>query len=677
MTHCKVHNVGFYLPEPRAIYCFALNKRREKLALSRSDASVEIWNLKYAPFMEKCVPPSLENFSIEGLCWAGDRLFSVGLHGCVFEYDLYRMRSKSKWIVTGEAATCLDVNKSNTLLAVGTELGYINLFGICEDGLDFDRFLDKQEGRIVCIRFDHSGEFLVTGSLNAVRVWNVSSGHAIHKMQLGRSEAKKETVVWCLEISSDFTVFTGDSRGILTLWDGRMGAQIEQYQSHKADILSACLSEDEDCLYCAGVDPLITSYMKITVKEGVTKWVKSVHRKIHEHDVRAMALLGKKLYTGGMDSYLTCSYHPPKTLIKFPPLIYGRCVHVASQARRILLRYPTRVELWSLGETEPADDTYRGLLELKSKCKKLVAVQRMGRNWNDEYEGEGVVCCAISDDGRWILVSTHLGFRLYRFSVEDGVPELIKMDDLKGGEDPCVQAVFVGEQLVCALSVGTLAVYDLTDEEVSLAQTIDHRDELSDTVTFLGASSCGKYLVAADGGGNVTIWTKRNREWRNYSRLPRYEVPPTALAVHPVTLNLVVAYADGKVIEYSVKKKQLTRFSLRLAEDVPQWRARGGAVRNITFDPRKKNVLLLHDEANIAVANKERRTPSEDAEPSPKKASNRNQGAEPDVRVVQKYKHLVHLERVVDEQYLAVEVNPLAILEKLPPAFAQKTFGTK
>lgn len=79
-------------------------------------------------------------------------------------------------VVTGEAAFCLDVNKSNTLIAVGTEQGYLNIFKVTEDELLFDRFFDKQEGRILCLKFNHNGEFIVSGSTDAIRIWDVQSG---------------------------------------------------------------------------------------------------------------------------------------------------------------------------------------------------------------------------------------------------------------------------------------------------------------------------------------------------------------------------------------------------------------------------------------------------------------------------------------------------------------------
>lgn len=85
-----------------------------------------------------------------------------------------------------------------------------------------------------------------------------------------------------------------------------MGEQLETSASHKCDVLSLCLSEDEKSLYCAGVDPLIVSYAKVCMKQKgdtgtVDKWVKSIQRNIHTHDVRYYTIYSietlKAIYT--------------------------------------------------------------------------------------------------------------------------------------------------------------------------------------------------------------------------------------------------------------------------------------------------------------------------------------------------------------------------------------------
>ncbi|KRT78993.1 WD40 domain-containing protein, partial [Oryctes borbonicus] len=325
----KLHDIKFYKPDPRAIYCMSLQRAEHKLAVVRSDSCIEIWNLKHAPYVEKIIP-RVSGYNVQGVIWSNNRLFACTLEGFLHEYDLATLTVKDSQTLVGEAAYCLDVNKDNSNIAVGTENGYLNIFELTEENeIKFVKFLDKQQGRVLCLKYDHTGKFIVSGSTDVIRVWDVNTGSAIHKMTTGRSELHKSTIVWCLAVMKDFTIVTGDSRGKLTFWDGKIGSQIESYQSHKADILSLTLSEDEDMLFCGGVDPILISYVKVRIKEQNEKWVKSIQRKVHDHDVRALLLLNKKLYSGGIDGYLTCSYHPPKTIIRYPPITQNNCVTIS------------------------------------------------------------------------------------------------------------------------------------------------------------------------------------------------------------------------------------------------------------------------------------------------------------------------------------------------------------
>jgi U3 small nucleolar RNA-associated protein 4 len=60
------------------------------------------------------------------------------------------------------------------------------------------------------------------------------------------------------------------------------------------------------CLFFKGVDPLIISFAKVWLRGGAgtgsngrSKWVKSVQRRIHDHDVRALVLADGKLLSAG------------------------------------------------------------------------------------------------------------------------------------------------------------------------------------------------------------------------------------------------------------------------------------------------------------------------------------------------------------------------------------------
>lgn len=387
------------------------------LIILRADCSLEVWNIKDAPFIEKTLPHTVNNPSIEDIAWFRERLFSVGLHGLLVEYDLFALTKKSMFTVTGEAAFCLDSHDMG-LIAVGTEQGYVNIFNADDDDVMFSKCLDKQEGRILCLKFDPSGSYIASGSADAIRIWDVTSGHALHRMTTGRSSThNQETIVWCIDILNDLTVITGDSRGKLTFWDGRIGAQTETFQTHKADILALAVSDDENMLYCAGIDPNIVSYVRVSHKNDQNKWMKSIERKVHDHDVRSLILFDNKVFSGGVDGYLACSYFPPKTLLKYPPLLQNPCIVVSRKSRCVLLRYSNFMEIWALGETHGDDHnaSFNGLLPIVRGPKKLLKLHRSVRDDVGTEMVEGILYSAMSNDGKWIAFSTDTAFRLFQF----------------------------------------------------------------------------------------------------------------------------------------------------------------------------------------------------------------------------------------------------------------------
>ena len=254
------------------------------------------------------------------------------------------------------------------------------------------KLLDKQEGPILSLKFSKNGANIVTGGVNAIRIWNVDTGHAIQSIEQSHSIAKSQTCIWTLAVTSDFTIISGDSHGYLTFWDGNTAVQITEYKTHDADIVAVILSEDEQSLYCSGVDPLIVNYSLIEVDCNSHKksWVKSFHRHIHDRDVRGLALLGNKLYSGGFGGILVCSYGPPKTAICYPPVLSGSSsVIVTDNADFLLFKYSTHLEFW----------------KRNGKYSKMLTVDSKGK--------DTIICASISPNGAWLFYSTALQIRLY------------------------------------------------------------------------------------------------------------------------------------------------------------------------------------------------------------------------------------------------------------------------
>lgn len=89
----NIHNVGFYDINPLSINRMSYEPTFKKLALSRSNNMIEIWNLSECPIIERIIPGK-SNSSVESLVWCNTRLFSTGLHGFIVEYNFSTLKHK-------------------------------------------------------------------------------------------------------------------------------------------------------------------------------------------------------------------------------------------------------------------------------------------------------------------------------------------------------------------------------------------------------------------------------------------------------------------------------------------------------------------------------------------------------------------------------------------------------
>lgn len=317
--------------------------------------------------------------SVEAVAWGPDnRLFSSGHTGELTEWNLKLLQPKQVVLLTGNAAWCLDINKSLTCIAVGTEEGYLNVFNLENTELTYERLFDKQEGRILCCKYDHSGAVLVTGSMDTVRIWNTKTGQAMYKMSTGRQEAKKETIVWSVAVLRDLTIISGDSRGRITIWDGKMGTQLDSFPVLKADVLAVAVNDDENMFCCSGVDPIIKMFALTEVRKEshmTRTWIKFIQRAVHDHDVKALTFTaGNRVYSGGIDGYIGVS-HSTKTvqkLTKYGPFLPEPC-SVAAGARLLLLKYFNYVEIWRLGT--PSENIQ--LCDDESDKNKFLSIEKV------------------------------------------------------------------------------------------------------------------------------------------------------------------------------------------------------------------------------------------------------------------------------------------------------------
>ncbi|KAK9502930.1 hypothetical protein O3M35_011610 [Rhynocoris fuscipes] len=666
----QVHTVRFYSLEPNSIKCMSLDKSNKLLAVSREDNSIEIWDINYTPHIQISISGTFG--TIEGLAWFNKRLFSVGLQGSIIEYDLRKLTPKSLHPISSSPCWCIAVHESNKQLAAGTEDGYINIFDIYDEDLVYNKVMDKQEGRIYCITWDSSGKYLITGSTDTIRVWKVSTGHAVHRLLTGRETNRKETIVWSLAVTDDFTIISGDSRGKLCFWDGNAGVSVATYQSHKADILAVCLSEDQSIVYCTGVDPLIASYERVKMRENEEhfKWVKSIQRVIHDHDVRCLVILQNKLFSAGVDGYLALSSYPPKVLIKYPPLLQPPCVELAPELSIMLLRYPKSVALWKL--------------QIGKNPLKLL-------EWKPPPDLR-VKAASISSNGQWLACSTQDRLRLYSLKIiDENQPKLTKVKIPTKKSLACKTIAFSvdNKTLVIGTIEGRICVIDLDSSTPSMKYVFhpNKDNHFQDNLGHIALSSDGKYIVASDLSSHIVVWC----DGKFYCKLPVYKCAVTSMAIQPGKNHLVLAYSDHQIMEYSLDRMKYTKFSRQLQSNYPkEWLVRNFVVHSITFDLKNPDIIILSDDSTVLVINKKgefhsskNKIPRLEANKtlsSPTRDGSDSNLGSPERQAVsafhaiKRYKHLVYFGALSDSEMVAVEVSPSSIKEKLPPSKV-KLFG--
>ncbi|KAM7357029.1 UTP4 small subunit processome component l(3)72Dn [Cochliomyia hominivorax] len=704
----QIHNVRFYNLGARSIQTMAYNKIWKKLALSRNDGSIEIWDMANAPNLERTITKT-PGKSVEGLAWSADRLFSVGLSGELVEWNLQTLKPRNKQHVTGNAIWCLDVNRLGTEIAIGTEEGYINIFDISDKQFQYKNLFDKQEGRVLCCSFDATGDFLVTGSLCAIRIWNTRTGHAIHKMTLTSIVNKfnqQETIVWSVRVLQDFTIIAGDSRGYISIWDGKMATQIEAFQASKADVLALAVDEEENTFYCAGIEPIIRIYSKTKIiRDDMVyhRWVKVLQRRVHYHDVKALASVQDNIYSGGVDGYLGVSSASKarSKIVKYGPFLQQPCVTVAPQERLLLLRYTNYLEIWRMGSTSGQQE----LVEANSgnKQPKFLAIDKLPEKLLEfkSKNEEPIVCSALSPNGRWLCYSTQREIRLFQFvpGSSSKATQLVRVKDLPEQFAPASHVTFIADSMRLIMvnrETKQILIFSIlitpTDDAlncstcpIDLVECIDTSKHIKDSIKLFTVSLCGSYMVAASADRTIAVWSVyQGKHFKHLLNLPRYTAATTALAIHAEQPRIVAAFANGKIFEYDMEEMCFT------CSDIDRFvtSSEDFCITNIVLDPRNPNIFVMQNDAKMFVLEKckpqeqlEEAVMENSSKKSLKKTKVDNTPEETQVeglklKMEKTFEHLISLCWLSPEELVEVSVNPLTLIDKLPNPFKEKLFRT-
>uniref|UniRef100_A0AAY4DRV7 Cirhin n=1 Tax=Denticeps clupeoides TaxID=299321 RepID=A0AAY4DRV7_9TELE len=678
MGEFTVHRVRFFHYMPSGICAMAFNRRTERLAVARTDGSVELYSRTDHFFQEKVVPGRQQR-SIQALCWVGKRLFGAGLSGEIAEFDLDNLRLKFSQDAYGGPIWSIVCNPQGTHLAAGCEDGTVKLFEILEDQIRFERNMGGQKGRIISLAWHSSGTKIAAGMIDMIKVFDLDSGEL--RSRGSRMQQSQECVVWSVLFLSDIIV-SGDSAGKVKMWDVNTGTLIKNHQVTEWDVLTLSVSQDETSLFAGTSEGTVVQFQLLDVVLGQEEkeWVRTRTFKNHTHDVIALAEADTVIISGGMDTQLVVrplldkldfkSRDSSLLKILFPQRSLVSC---AKKAGLLLFQYPTHLELWRLGDTE-GHGPPGCILPVSRNPEKLLHLK---------IKGEDHVCCsAVAPCGEWIAYSTTSGIRLYRLQRDNKNVSITKV--------PKLPKVLRHAHQLC-FSPDSSHLYGTTSSAVhvvaltSAGCKFEHSLKPNSCVEPFGNESQeisdGKFLASANSNSEIHIYNMH--KLKAHCTVPVYRSGVSAMGIHPETNNLVIVHADHQIFEFSIEQMQYTDWSRRVQKEGLHhvWLERDTPVINVTFNPQNPNHVILHDSYMFCIIDQSLPLPD-------RKSQFHNQLTLKSLPEAERLKHshafkecklyqpLLCVDMLENQSLVVVERPLLDITTNLPAPVRQKKFAT-
>ncbi|KAJ7492841.1 WD40-repeat-containing domain protein [Mycena latifolia] len=395
------------------------------------------------------------------------RLFSSGGGSELLEWDISRGCVRRTISSQGGSIWSMSVNPASTLLALGCEDGTVRLLSLADDTLTHHRRFDRVKCRVLSISWgppspretskptddssdeeedDWTDAWLVTGgSDSSLRKWDIATGRVLDRMGTDKIRGER-TLVWSVGVLGDGTIVSGDSLGTVKFWDSRTCTQLQSFQAHGADVLCLTIDPTGTAVYTSGVDQKISQFCHVKTsnaeKSSSTRWIQTSSRRMHSHDVRALAIwppystlptshrrqfpmdVAPILASGGLDMsvVVTPAALPTNTVVKivnplstsihatFEDSYHRRlayssgpsstsAVQVAREARLVCCARDAGLSIWRiLKKPNTPDEEPTAVDDFDAPGWEKVLDMELNVHTN-------LLASAISDNGRWLVVS--------------------------------------------------------------------------------------------------------------------------------------------------------------------------------------------------------------------------------------------------------------------------------
>ncbi|KAK7463831.1 U3 small nucleolar RNA-associated protein [Stygiomarasmius scandens] len=618
---------------------------------------------------------------------------------------------------------------------------------------------------------DWIDSWLVTGcSDSSLRKWDVASGRVLDRMGTDKIRGER-TLVWTVTVLGDGTIVSGDSLGMIKFWDSRTCTQLQSFQAHGADVLCLAVGPDGSAVYSSGVDQKITQFARVKTSQGdkdsgirlSTRWVQTSTRRMHAHDVRSLATwpsytplppaykrkispdIAPILASGGLDMSvnLTPAALPSSTLSKvINPLAtsihatfedsYHRrlaystgpsstcALHVSRKARLISCMRDSGLSVWRiLNKPRIHDDSE-------------IEVETDDASWEKCLEMDfdihtNLVASAMSDDGKWLVVSDMYETKLFSLQSDSlGRLKPRRIRDLTSilqphllGQLPSTGGLAFSftpdsSKLVMSSTMTSyILVIDISGEKPKVLRKFDHhrqpigrvlkelkttgdvemtdfrnamdeeQDPLVSNIFRIAVSSDGQWLATSDEHSRTHVFNLDSLQ--HHCVLPSFPLPAQSLVFDPSQPNiLILAFQDNSLQIYDVESRQFPSWHRELCDNLPKRLTQAhDPIVGVTFQPDVPNSSSSASHAicwgstwicklnlkgsNLTSTSKKRRRDHAKVTPQSEESK--------EFKMITHYRPLLFVDFFSPEEMVVVERPLVDVLATLPPAYFKHKYG--
>ncbi|CAK0852750.1 unnamed protein product [Prorocentrum cordatum] len=558
-----------------------------RLALARSNGAVELWDT--STWHLHSALPGCDKFNVRGFCWVPGasakepcRLLSAGLHREITEWDVCSLRPMAAVSSGGGAVWSLCILGSD--LCAACDDGSLRLFSLAggPGSVDYSHKVSVGKARVMSVCSTDTSSIFAGGSDSRITKWSGATRTCEASMTVEQAK-DKQTLIWALTAAGSDMVASGDSLGLVHIWDAVACVCLHRFRQHQADVLCLAASPDSGVLLAGGVDAKVSTFAYVPGAEE--RWVFRNSAFVHTHDVRALAVdkHDGHFVSGGVSGKLLVHglrLAASRKAVAQPPgsaRRWGRPVEcsgfspvfqvasVAQDSRLLLCQRDAHLEVWYLGKPELAkarpeaqappsgSDGREGVLMVASESMAPDAQLLVSMSLKGPQEALHLSASAISPDGSLVAASDMNGTRLFHLDLaelqvraEGKLPKEIR-------QTPARALLFCGPDsapllAMAAWSGGKVLLLDAKRMEV--VATIAEHDA---PVSHLAATK--EWLASADTSGAAHVFSLD-------SMLPHTRVPAgsaegrtTALAFDARGRNLVLALSTHRIVAFDVEEQ--------------------------------------------------------------------------------------------------------------------------